>query len=269
MNLEILVLVPNPLFKNGIFPTLSTGYPSFVGRWGRASYFLAQLGAVLPFIVLMAYVFIDSNTRKHTDSPPGSGLIMLLGYTIPILLALLISTILWAVAFWATVGRLKDIDASPYYSILFFVPGLGLLLMLYLMFAPGTKDPHRYGERHVQSKSESKRDLFCNEGHPGICLDFDPDSDEEVIKALRKNELYRSIRPPKSTDLLAVRIGFDPRNSRFYISRSLFGGKGEPKPEIDFYFNYGAMCDAIWAFTGLDIHSFVTECKVDSPISKR
>lgn len=45
-----------------------------------------------------------------------------------------------------SVRRLHDLDRSGLFAVLFVVPVIGFLLLIYLLVAKGTPGPNRYGE---------------------------------------------------------------------------------------------------------------------------
>lgn len=45
-----------------------------------------------------------------------------------------------------TIRRLKDLGMNWHYSLLFFLPFLNLLLMMYLLLTPGQRGVNHYGE---------------------------------------------------------------------------------------------------------------------------
>ncbi|MDP2304179.1 MAG: DUF805 domain-containing protein [Ignavibacteria bacterium] len=55
-----------------------------------------------------------------------------------------------------TIGRLRDLDASPFWLLMVFISPLNLIFILVLMFLKGNPQPNQYGP-HPISISELRR----------------------------------------------------------------------------------------------------------------
>lgn len=111
-------------------------------RWRRTSFLISQLFIVVPILILVAYL---SLTDSSNQTQPGSAIIYLMSIWLPILLMLLSFIPIVMTQFFATAGRLRDIGADPNLALMFFVPILGQLQIIYLLFASPDVGPNKYG----------------------------------------------------------------------------------------------------------------------------
>lgn len=89
---------------------------SFKGRSGRLNFLLA---GVLPFFIMFV---IGQAGRRGVDSDTIIGLFLI---SLPFLYMLLA----------AIARRARDIGTSPWIGIFMFIPVIGLLVLIYLLFA--------------------------------------------------------------------------------------------------------------------------------------
>jgi uncharacterized membrane protein YhaH (DUF805 family) len=108
-------------------------------RMGRATYVALVSAAILWFCGTVILFHVQA-TRAGLVSRAGLVLTaQLAGYVCILVVAVL------------SARRLRDLDASPWWSLAFAVPYLGVVLYLvvavpYLWFFPGSSSPNRYGE---------------------------------------------------------------------------------------------------------------------------
>lgn len=265
-------------------PTLSTVpmKSSFMSgpRWTRASYIKVHLAAFLPVIILIFYLASTSGS-KHPDGPAGSGLVLLARQAGPIAIALIAFLVMLVVTFFATLGRLRDIDASPLFAFLLFVPGVVIPLMFFLAVVPGTTGKNKYGDDPreyddiTQNKSAnvSKLDIVRNyathknTGSESLQKKQQDESAELLIdkhdvvkKILRTKELLKitKIRDKSGINSKVVCVGFDSTNAKYYLSIS---NVGTPMHEFkkQYFLNYQLMCSALFEQTNLLITELANE----------
>ena len=114
---------------------------SFSGRIRRIEYFLSGLIVALivcVIILLSALLWIipasDSNLSLGIGATVGS----------------LFGCFVWGAIIWFSlaqgVKRLHDLDKSGWLILLCFIPVVGWIFALYMLFADGTVGPNRYGD---------------------------------------------------------------------------------------------------------------------------
>ncbi|WP_420187202.1 DUF805 domain-containing protein [Bacteroides pyogenes] len=114
---------------------------SLNGRIRRIEYFLSGLIAALILwaaILLAALLWIipasDSNLSLGIGATLGS----------------LLACSVWGAIIWfslaQSVKRLHDLDKSGWFILLCFIPVVGWIFALYMLFADGTVGPNRYGD---------------------------------------------------------------------------------------------------------------------------
>ncbi len=100
---------------------------SYNGKFGRTEYLI--FGLIVPFVFLFVGLFLPSMVIKET----GVGMVGIIG----IIIAILSLPIYVA----ATVKRAKDRNESPVLMVIAsIIPYIGVIVMLYLLLAPGKKE---------------------------------------------------------------------------------------------------------------------------------
>lgn len=100
----------------------------FGGRFDRGQFAIAYFGGVISFyVVLMAVVILGGAGGKSDTVGPVVGVAILL-----------LAPVMIGIAFGSMVRRLHDIGQPGWYSLLIIVPCLGLIMVIYLLAAPGT-----------------------------------------------------------------------------------------------------------------------------------
>lgn len=264
------------LFKPHAFSTepVKRSDPNMVkqgSRWTRTKYVLASLSGLLPVFLLIAYMASTSGT-KHGNGPAGSAFVYLFREGVPILISIVALLAVVAVLFFATLGRLRDINASPLWVFLFFVPALSIPLMIFLFVVPGTKGPNKYGDdpREQSSQLDKLRDIVTQKEKPQVkdepktsevqeeVLDLLLSKHDVIKKALRIKELSKVFKKRGSTDKSnskVVSIGFNRSKSNYYFSVAKLG---TPVKEIEkqYFLNYQLMSNALYDQTGLLVERF-------------
>lgn len=249
-------------------------------RWTRSSYAKAQLAACMPVILLIFYMASTSGS-KHSAGPAGSALVYLGRESGAIAFAIVTLLFMGVVIFFATLGRLRDINASPLWGLLFFIPGLVIPLMIFLSTIPGTKGKNKYGddprviddltqnETDNLSKFKKIRNYATHKNTGGQFQQVTPqenyvdllsDKHDVIKKILRTQEFLKitKMRGTSGTSLKAVCVGFDVIKSKYYLSVS---SVGTPIHEFkrQYFLNYQLMCRALFEQTGLLIEELANE----------
>jgi uncharacterized membrane protein YhaH (DUF805 family) len=105
---------------------------SFYGRSGRAEYTVALLSSL---VLLVAGIFVIAAGSVSLHIPP-----VLASVTIVVWVVLVEWAILAVLA-----KRFQDIGRPGYYCVFHFIPLVGLLLMIGLMFIKGHPSETQYG----------------------------------------------------------------------------------------------------------------------------
>jgi len=115
------------------------------GRIGRLRYLAYTMG--LMFLVMVMGGFVIGLTVAI--SPPdeaGAG-------ALTIMMAGVIYFLMFAASLILAIRRLNDFDTSGWFSLLFFVPIVNVILSLMLWFMPGTKGANRFGPQPPANSS--------------------------------------------------------------------------------------------------------------------
>jgi uncharacterized membrane protein YhaH (DUF805 family) len=110
--------------------------PRRLKRLTRGRFFLwLLLSLAFAGTVLFSLVIMSASIRGADAQTLAEGL----GFSVLLGLAAAIVVIV------TVIGRLRDIEESAAWSLLLFVPVLDILLLLVLLFVPGTHGTNRYG----------------------------------------------------------------------------------------------------------------------------
>ncbi len=109
------------------------------GRLGRARYFVYNV--VLGFVMMLVQMVLQGGIMAGAQM--GGDPSAMLGTSMIIILPLMIVAIVLGVM-WG-VQRLHDLDKSGWLYLLVLVPLVNVIFYLYLLFAPGTPGPNRFG----------------------------------------------------------------------------------------------------------------------------
>lgn len=114
---------------------------SFSGRIRRIEYFLSGL-----IVALIVCVIILLSALLWIIPASDSNLSLGIGATLGSLFACFV----WGAIIWFSlaqgVKRLHDLDKSGWLILLCFIPVVGWIFALYMLFADGTVGPNRYGD---------------------------------------------------------------------------------------------------------------------------
>ncbi|PIQ10589.1 MAG: hypothetical protein CO125_08830 [Hydrogenophilales bacterium CG_4_9_14_3_um_filter_59_35] len=105
-----------------------------VGRIGRLTFFWLWLASVLVIIVVTAMVR-EGGLAEPSLSP--------VNFPSVLLAALL------AFSFAIAIARLRDVDKSGWWSLIWLIPFVNLALVLYLLVVPGSQGRNRFGPANV------------------------------------------------------------------------------------------------------------------------
>lgn len=115
---------------------------SLEGRYGRLNYLNAGL---LAFLLVIGVTFFVSILSGSSKSMGGSFIFTIVGW------------LYFLVSFRFSILRLHDLNLSGWYLVLGFVPFIGGLFSLYLLFARGNENENDYG---YPPREGSKLGLF-------------------------------------------------------------------------------------------------------------
>jgi uncharacterized membrane protein YhaH (DUF805 family) len=111
---------------------------SFRGRVARLRYFLQSLaimGALLVAIAGIAAILLATEHFTGSDAVFVAGIVgMIIAYVVAMVLLVFVS-----------IKRLHDLDLSGWFYLVMLIPLVSFLFSLYMLFAPGTDGPNRYG----------------------------------------------------------------------------------------------------------------------------
>jgi len=108
------------------------------GRIGRLRYIAYTWGAsILLYIALGILAAIAIPVLMHGDDGPGGALIALF--------MIVVYVPAFAIGFIYAKRRLNDLDQTGWMSLLLIIPLVNFVFALYLVFAPGTDGPNRFG----------------------------------------------------------------------------------------------------------------------------
>jgi len=109
---------------------------SLVGRYGRLNYLNAGLlSFVVVFVIVLIWISLMINPNvNNVDQAAESSMILAMVGLLYSLVSLRFGIL-----------RLHDLNLSGWYLLLTFVPFIGGLFSLYLLFAPGNEDSNDYG----------------------------------------------------------------------------------------------------------------------------
>lgn len=120
---------------------------SFNGRIGRLRYLAYNTGVnliltviLIPFIGMSG--FMSSGGDMSAMAGGLSGIVIILFY-----IATIVITVMYGKR------RLNDLNRSGWFVLLFIIPIVNLLLVIYLIFFPGTEGENRYGPMPVENST--------------------------------------------------------------------------------------------------------------------
>ena len=111
---------------------------SFRGRLGRLAHFLQSI-AIMG--VLLAAIAGIASTLLATEHFIGSDAVFVLGI-VGMIIAYVVAIVLLV---FVSIKRLHDLDLSGWFYLVMLIPLASFLFALYMLFAPGTDGPNRYG----------------------------------------------------------------------------------------------------------------------------
>jgi len=137
--------VPQP-----VQPQVQTQLGVFERRMGRLAFLLGLIYALAPLIILVLILFVvrfalASNNGAITSLNALSAIVNIISLLVGIVSVIIIIPLYIFSYTSSHVRRLHDVNLSGWLTLLVFVPFVNLLLFLYLLFAPGTEGPNKYG----------------------------------------------------------------------------------------------------------------------------
>jgi uncharacterized membrane protein YhaH (DUF805 family) len=115
-------------------------YCSPQGRLRRLPYFL--YGLVMGFVCVIPQIVLK--VMEMQQEVPDPELLGPAGVILGIL-ALIFALISIYCGVILGIKRLHDLDKSGWFLLILFIPIIGLLMVIYLLFFPGTPGPNRFG----------------------------------------------------------------------------------------------------------------------------
>ncbi len=128
-------------------PQVQANLGMFERRTGRLAFLLGIIYALAPLIIVallqmvVHFTLASSNDGTVATSPALSAIVNIISLLVGIVSVVLLIPVLIS----SYVRRLHDVNQSGLLTLLIFVPFVNLLLFLYLLFAPGTQGPNKYG----------------------------------------------------------------------------------------------------------------------------
>ena len=132
--------------NNATNETYQPKFFSMHGRIGRIRYLAYTLGVYLLMIPFGA-VIAALGGGSSTFSSQGSSATSIIAI---ILIAILVIVGIFGIVV-VTKRRFNDLNHSGWFSVLIFIPYIGIIPALYLMFFPGTKVSNRFGAKPVKN----------------------------------------------------------------------------------------------------------------------
>jgi uncharacterized membrane protein YhaH (DUF805 family) len=115
---------------------------SFKGRIRRSAFVIRYVLSLISFWIVMAVFILGFFIGVFDAFFNISSILDSLLFLFPFFILLLILPVILV----QTVKRLHDLDKDGFWALLWFVPPIGFVFLLYLVFADGTVGPNRYGE---------------------------------------------------------------------------------------------------------------------------
>lgn len=112
--------------------TVLRKYADFSGRARRMEYWMFTL---INFLIGVVLSFIDMALGSKVGALEGYGIISLVYFLAVFIPGLAV-----------TVRRLHDIGKSGWFFLIVFIPLIGFIWLLVLLFTEGTRGPNKYGE---------------------------------------------------------------------------------------------------------------------------
>jgi uncharacterized membrane protein YhaH (DUF805 family) len=129
----------------------------FSGRIGRLGFLLGALYPLLLLVGMMLIYAALSFTNQQTASadellPTQTSPIVLIVNSVLFLVGAIVTLLTLPISLSLHVRRWHDLDQSGWMTTLAFVPLVGAIASLVLLFAPGTRGSNRYGSMYSGSK---------------------------------------------------------------------------------------------------------------------
>lgn len=109
-------------------------------RWRKEE---LQIAFAIPFLAFIGTIIFGGYWADMAASPGGMEVLIRLFkvmYIAGVSFVVFLVPIIIGVA-----GRLRDININPWWSMLSFIPYIGIIFVIVLCFLPGTHGPNRYG----------------------------------------------------------------------------------------------------------------------------
>jgi len=130
---------PGTTLEHGVPDLYQPAVFSFRGRIGRLRYLAYSIGIYLFTGIVMGPMISLFGIGTHVGAMP-----ML---AMPVMLVLFIGVLVAAVTL--TKRRLNDLDRTGWWFLISFIPLVGMLFAIYLIFFPGSDESNNYGPAPV------------------------------------------------------------------------------------------------------------------------
>lgn len=131
-------------------------YADFSGRSRRMEYWMFSLFQLIVMVVLCVLIFAGGFSLDEYGAEPQLSAVGYVGIFGLIIYAL--ATFIPGLA--VTVRRLHDQDKSGWWILIQFIPYIGPLILLVLMFLDGTRGENRFGPDPKADGEEFYRETF-------------------------------------------------------------------------------------------------------------
>ena len=122
--------------------TIKEKFFTSTGRLNRWRYFVRSIWLWVPIIIL-AFMFLGSASNGSAHSDTSGGLLIII--CVYSLVSIVPNIML-------TIRRLHDLDKSGWFYLILMIPYVNFIFALYVIFAPGTVGPNKYGPDPLENE---------------------------------------------------------------------------------------------------------------------
>lgn len=125
------------------------------GRWNRAKFWLYPLYFLLMWIFLLIPSVVNWISYLYSNEAVFIGILSpLVGvWSIIWVIFILLSVYVNIISY---IKRLRDLDQSPWLTLIMFIPFISIFLAIYCAFFKGTKWPNQYGPDRLSQNSNTE-----------------------------------------------------------------------------------------------------------------
>ncbi|MFO8231247.1 MAG: DUF805 domain-containing protein [Longimonas sp.] len=125
-------------YKNSPHYEPNPSFFSFRGRLGRLAHFLQSIAVM--GVLIIAIAGTTATLVVTEELVGGDGLFLLSAAAMVVVYAAAAVLLVFV-----SIKRLHDLDLSGWFYLVMLIPFVSFLFALYMLFAPGTDGPNRYG----------------------------------------------------------------------------------------------------------------------------